>query len=186
MRAKMVKLGVLFTLFGVFLFYANPYGMRFVSAYALQLEEWRGFAPVFLSIGAIFQIRKPPFFIGSSLLFILILLSFNRFEYKTFEMGQGAPLLEYSEDGVQVKIWGNETEIFSIIFTDQYSKESLWASYRAVRRVANFLRNKSDKKIVAVLDLPFNERARLYSIFGEVSRLKGFRDNDKIVFSNHI
>lgn len=182
----MVKLGVLFTLFGAFLFYANPYGMRFVSSYALQLEEWRGFAPVLLSIGALLQIRKPLFFIGSSILFMLIFLSFDRYEYKAFEIGAGTPVLESSEDGVHVKIWQTETEIFSIISTDQYSKESLWGSYKAVRRVAAFLRNKNDKKIVASLDLPFNERARLYAIFGEVSRLKGFRDNDKIVFSNHL
>lgn len=176
--------GLFLVLFGIILFFANPYGMRFVSSIAFELEELRVYAPILVLAGALLQIRRLYWFISSSLIFAIIFFSLNRFESREFQMISSAPSLESEEHGVTVKIWHGETEIFSSITATDYSEASLWASYRAVRRVAAYLRNKNDKKILAVLDLPFSRGARLYSIFGEVSRLQGFKDGKKIAYSN--
>jgi len=180
----MVKLGLLLVFIGALLFAANPYGMRFFSSFALFIEETRWLSPYLVLIGTATQIRRIFTFLPSLLLFLAILLSIERYPSKTFKIEHGNIIFESVADQVETKIWVKDAEIYALIKTKSFSAPSLWASYRAVRRVAAYLRNKTDQKILAVLDLPFNRGARLYSIFGEVSRLQGFKDGKTIAYSN--
>ena len=180
----MVKLGLTLVFIGALLFAANPYGMRFFSSFALFIEETRWLSLYIVLIGGAIQFKRLFIFLPSILLFLAILLSIDRYPSKSFNLPEGSLILESMEEGVEIKIWEKDEAIFALIKTKSLSEPSLWKSYRAVRRVAAYLRNKNDQKILAVLDLPFNRGARLYSIFGEVSRLKGFKDGKTIAYSN--